>query len=93
MQLVGLPNTRKIRRCEWARSASAAVRLVRKRIAATAADDYGAIHVYDDKQGRYCCQAFRRFQCVDDRMFTSLKDVRGWWSLWLKKIAQRPEGE
>lgn len=93
MNLVGAPNTRKVRKAFNARSAAEAVRLVRQRKAATSAEDYGAINAYDDKDGNYRCTAYRWMRVVDDQTFSSLPKVRVWYATWLKKIAEKPAGE
>jgi len=89
MNLVDAPNTRKVRKVWIARSARAAIACLRKRRAATAADDYGAINAYDDRDGNYRCQAYRFMQTVDDQTFTSLVAVGRWYAVWLKKIGER----
>lgn len=91
MPLVGAPFTRKIRKVVRAKSAAAAIRLLRKRIAVTTADDYGAINAYDQKDGKYRCEAYRWLQVVDSQVFDSLSQVRHWWVKWQRLITERPD--
>lgn len=87
MNLVGLENTRKIRRCMFARSGAEAVRVLRKGLAATAAGDTGAINAYQDRDGVYRCEAMRFMATVESQSFNSLRSVAKWYAVWLKKIA------
>ena len=87
MQLRGLPNTRKIRRCEHISSAAVAVTLLRCGIAGTTANDYGAINVWNDWDGKYRCESMRHFVTLESKTFTSLTAVRKWVSVWLRNIS------
>ena len=78
MRLVDAPFTRKVRKVVRAKGAAAAIRLLRKRVAVTAADDYGAINAYNQKGGGYRCEAYRWRQTVDSQAFTSLVQVGKW---------------
>ena len=86
MQLIGLAGTRKVRRCEFFGSASGAVNCLRRKVAATSAGNYGAINVWDDKDGSYRCEAMTHYVVRDSQVFTSLRAVRPWISTWLRKI-------
>lgn len=90
MQFVGLADTRRIRRCERFRSGAEAVRWLSKRVACTAADDFGALNVWNDKFGKYRCEAMRWCRTVDSRTFTSLREVQRWCVEWLVRIGARP---
>ena len=90
MRFEDLTNTRKIRHGEMARTATQAIALLRRRIVASTADDYGAITVWNDRNGRYRCEAHRWMKTVDSQVFSSLADVRKWWAKWVKKIAGTP---
>lgn len=85
--LVGAPDTRKVRRCVMVKSGNAAIESLRKRVAVCAADDKGAIQAYDDKFGKYRCGRFYHFQVLENETFTSLTAVRKWFTAALKKIA------
>ena len=86
MQLIGLAGTRKVRRCEFFGSPNGAVNFLRRKVAATNAGDYGAINVWDDKDGNYRCESMRNYTILDSQVFTSLRAVRSWVRTWLKKI-------
>ena len=87
MTLNGLPDTRKIRHCERFESGAEAVKWLRKKVACTAADENGALNIWDDKYGKYRCEAMRRYVVLESKAFTNFRDVRRWANEWLKKIA------
>ncbi len=87
MQAVGLPGTRKVRRVEMFRTPAGAIRLLRKRIVATAANDNGAVNVWDDREGFYRCESYRHMSILESRRFSNLREVRSWLKEWLRKIA------
>lgn len=87
MELVGLSNTRKRRRCKMIRSASQAVRYLRQRIAVTAAGSNGAISVWDDREGNYRAEAMAYRITIEAKVFTNLKATAIWITAWLRKIA------
>lgn len=89
MQAVGLTNTRKVRHAERFRSATEAIRLLKRKTVGTTADDFGSISVWDDKEGRYRCEAYRWMQTVDSQVFTSYQAVRQWLKVWMKKIGEK----
>jgi hypothetical protein len=60
---------------------------VRQGIAATAANDYGAINIWDDKYGKYRCESMTYGVTVESKSFTRLVDVRRWATDWLHKIS------
>lgn len=86
MQLTGLAGTRKVRHCEFIRTATAAIYHLRKRVAVTSAGDRGAINVWDDKEGLYRCESMANRSVLDSQRYTSLTKVRAWVSDWLKRI-------
>jgi hypothetical protein len=90
MTLTGLTNTRKVRKCEFVSSATAVLRCLRKKVAATTAGDYGAINVWGDKDGDYRCDAMRYCATVDFQIFTNLNDVFTWSKKWIKEIELKP---
>lgn len=51
MTLNGLPDTRKIRKTKFFRTIPQALKIIRKRVAATAASDNGSISIWDDRNG------------------------------------------
>ena len=86
MQLIGLPDTRKIRHCERFRTPAGAIALLRRKIVGTTADSNGALNVYMDKFGKYRCIACRHLCEIDSQTFTSLAAVRKWLVIWLEGI-------
>ena len=86
MQLIGLAGTRKVRHCEFFESPSGAVSCLRRKMASTSAGDYGAINVWDDKDGNYRCESMAHYNVLDSQVFSSLRAVRSWVSIWLRKI-------
>ena len=86
MQLIGLPDTRKIRHCERFRTPAGAIALLRRKIVGTTADSNGALNVYVDKFGKYRCIAMRYCCEIDSQTFTSLVAARKWVIEWLEKI-------
>lgn len=95
MRLLGATNTRKSRAVRVARTGADAVKWLRRGMAVTGADDFGAINAYNDRDGKYRCEAMRWQQTVDSQIFTSLAQVRKWWVAWRKNISERAlaEGE
>lgn len=87
MHAIGLAGTRKVRRAEMFRSVAGAIRLLRKRVVATTADDNGAINVWQDRESAYRCEAYRRMVTIDSRKFSNQRKVRAWIVKWQKKIA------
>lgn len=89
-QLRGLTNTYPIRRAYLAKSTTKMLAGLRKGRAMTTADDYGALNAYQDRDGKYRCEAHCWMHTVDSQIFTSLTAAGKWWTVWVKKIAERP---
>jgi len=75
-----------VRHCERFRSGTEAVKLLRRKVAATAADDNGALNIWDDKFGKYRCEAMRYYVTLESKSFTALAEVAKWAAAWLIKI-------
>lgn len=86
MTLVGLPDTRKVRKTLMFRTITQCLEILRKRIAATAASDNGAINVWDDKFGMWRCERQRYMARQSAGSFKTLKEVVAWLKVELPKI-------
>lgn len=86
VRLMGLEGTSKIRRAVFIHSAAEAIRVLRKGLAATSAADHGAINVWKDRKGQYRVWAGQQLATKASETLTSLKDVRWWVSIWLRRI-------
>lgn len=86
MVLKGLPNTRYVRACKFFRSPTAAIRILRKGLAATSSGSNGAINVWKDRDGKYRCEAMRFKMTTNSTLFSSQSGVRNWLAFWLRQI-------
>lgn len=86
--LSGLSGTKKKSiPCEFFRSASRALAILRKGIAATAANDNGSLNVWRDDERKYRCEAHRHYESLGLEIFNTQKEVAHWIKTWLPKIA------
>lgn len=85
--LAGLPGTDGgPRDAEMFSSASAALKILRKGLAATTAGDNGAINVYRDDSNKYRCEMMRHMVSMDAQQFTTQAEVREWLRQWMLEI-------
>lgn len=86
MQLIGLPDARKIRKAECFRSIAQCLRILRKGFAATTASDEGAINVWKDRHGRWRGERQRYMIKQSETTCTNLDLLRAWLKEQLPKI-------
>lgn len=84
---VGLPGTKRNLEAIFIRKVAKLPATLKAGKCATAADDNGAISAWIDDAGKYRCEAYRRMRTIDSQTYASLKDVKKWYSEWLKNIA------
>jgi hypothetical protein len=86
MTLRYLPDTPSDVEAILVRSVPGALKALRNGMAATAADDNGAINVWRTDDGKYRCLSCRHLQTIDYQVFDKAADVAAWTKTWLKKI-------
>jgi len=85
--LTGLKNLKKDPiECEFFKSATKAIEIIRKGIAATAANDYGAINFYIDDNKKYRCIRYLWRVEQDEKIFDTQKEAKKWLTVNLNKI-------
>ena len=84
--LRGLPGTKRDQRAVYVTSPTAAMRALRNKLAATAAGPEGAVSVWRDDAGAYRCDFQWHRVSYESRTFRTLRDVRGWLTLWLPRV-------
>lgn len=86
MILTGLPDTRKVRKTLMFSTITQALKILRKRVAASTASDEGAINIWNDKFGMWRCERQRYMITQSSGAFKTLKEVAAWLKVELPKI-------
>lgn len=84
--LVDLPNTKDPKECEFFRSVTKALAIIRRGLAATAAGGAGAINVWRDDSGQLRGELFVRQSLVESAVFGTVVSARRFIAQWLLKI-------
>lgn len=71
---------------EFFSKASQIKAILDKGIAATAAEQNGALNIWKADDGRYRCESMRSFKTLDYQKFTTLGQVGKWAKEWLELI-------
>lgn len=82
VKLQGLPGTKKHVMACRASSVTGAVRLIRDGKAATASGDNGALNVWKNDAGLWCCEFHRYWSVKDSKQFKYVAAVSEWLKLW-----------
>ena len=83
----GLTDTKGDRECVFVRRVAEISRVIKSGKYATTADERGAIGAWIDDKGKMRCEAMRHLHTIDSQIFKTLKEVKGWYAEWMKKIA------
>lgn len=62
------------------------IKKVTKTLAATAAENNGAINIWIDDDGNFRCESMRFFQSLEKQIYDDINDAKTWARKWLSEI-------